>query len=89
MLQETLTIINSRGLHARAATKLVKTALTFDSDIHIEFDGKTADCKSVMSILLLAATVNSEITLTATGCDEQNAIDRIKALFSNKFGEDS
>ena len=88
MQQAKITITNSRGLHARAATKLVKTATQFSSDIHIEFDGKTADCKSVMSILLLAASVNSNIELITNGADECDALAQITALFSNNFDED-
>jgi len=88
MLQETITIINTRGLHARAATRLAKSACQFQSDIAIHFDGKVADCKSVMSILLLAATVNSQILLAVDGCDESVALADIKALFANKFDEE-
>lgn len=87
MLQETITITNKRGLHARAATKLAKAAAQFQSDTTIQFDGKSADCKSVMSILLLAATVNSEIQLMTQGPDETTAMDHIKSLFANKFEE--
>ncbi len=88
MLQEQITITNRRGLHARAATKLVKTATQFKADIQIEFDGKSADCKSVMSILLLAASVNSNILLLANGPDESQALAKIKALFGSNFEED-
>ncbi|WP_317930955.1 HPr family phosphocarrier protein [Halioxenophilus sp. WMMB6] len=88
MLQQAITITNSKGLHARVATKLVKTATQYQANITIVFDGKTADCKSVMSILLLAASCNSEIVLQADGDDEQAAIDEIALLFANKFEEE-
>lgn len=89
MLQKTITITNSRGLHARAATRLVKSASQFECDISIQFDGKMADCKSVMSILLLAATVGSEIELITDGKDEQAALTEIQQLFANKFEEEN
>lgn len=87
MLQETITIINKRGLHARAATKLAKAACQFQSDIKIKFNGNEADCKSVMSILLLAAAVDSIIELSAHGCDEQEAVQDLKQLIASKFDE--
>ena len=88
MLQQSITIINKRGLHARAATRLVQTASQFGCTCSIIFDGKTADCKSVISILLLAATVNSDIELITDGNDEQAAMAAIAELFVSRFGED-
>ena len=88
MLQQTITITNKKGLHARAATRLVKSASEFQSAISIQFEDKKADCKSVMSILLLAATVGSTIELITDGSDEQAAMEVICQLFANNFGED-
>lgn len=89
MRQQDLTIINTRGLHARAATKLVQCATQFQSTIKIDCLGKQADCKSVMSVLLLAATVGTEVTIIADGSDEQEALAAVTSLFNNRFDEDS
>lgn len=87
MQRETITIVNKRGLHARAATKLATEAGRFGCQITIAFAGKEVDCKSVMSILLLAATVNSDVTLTTSGEDELDAMAQLKHLITNKFEE--
>ena len=87
MLRQQITITNSKGLHARAATRLVKSASQFQSSISIELAGNTADCKSVMSVLLLAATVNSQIEIITDGPDEHTAMEQICQLFADKFDE--
>lgn len=87
MKQSSLTLINERGLHARAATKLVETAKTFQCTAHLCFDGNQADAKSVMSLLMLAAGPGSQITLVTSGHDEDAALMAIQALVENKFDE--
>jgi phosphotransferase system HPr (HPr) family protein len=87
MKQSSLTLINERGLHARAATKLVETAKTFQSTTQLYFDGNEADAKSVMSLLMLAAGPGSRVTLIASGHDEEAAHAAIQALIENKFDE--
>jgi len=87
MKQSSLTLINERGLHARAATKLVETAKTFQCTAQLCFDGSEADAKSVMSLLMLAAGPGSQITLITSGHDEDAALTAIQALIENKFDE--
>lgn len=89
MISKEITIINKLGLHARAAAKLVSLASTFDSEIKVAKDGKTVNGKSIMGVMMLAASQNSSITLTADGEDEQAAIDKLQALIADRFGEES
>jgi phosphocarrier protein HPr len=88
MISKDITIINKLGLHARAAARLVSLASTFDSDIRVTKQGKTVNGKSIMGVMMLAASQNSVITLSAEGEDEQIAMQKIAALISDRFGED-
>lgn len=88
MVDETITIINKLGLHARAAVKFVNTANRFTSTVKINKDGSEIDGKSILGILTLAATQGTEITLKIKGADEKAAYKALKELIGNKFGED-
>ncbi len=83
-----ITIINKLGLHARAAAKLVKLCATFDADIDIEKDGQRVNCKSIMGVMMLAASCGSIVTLTAEGDDADKAASAITDLFNRRFDED-
>ncbi len=83
-----ITIINKLGLHARAAAKLVKLCATFDADIDIEKDGQRVNCKSIMGVMMLAASCGSVVTLTAEGDDADKAASAITDLFNRRFDED-
>lgn len=87
MQERQLEIINKLGLHARASAKLVNTAAAYASDISIEFAGQTADAKSIMQIMMLAASIGSKITLRTSGKDEVEAIEAIDRLINNYFDE--
>lgn len=87
MPQEILTIVNPLGLHARAASKFVNLARTFQSDVRLGKAGTEADGKSIMSVMLLAAPVGSEVTLTVAGPDEDEAFTALRDLIGNGFGE--
>ncbi|GLS25426.1 HPr family phosphocarrier protein [Marinibactrum halimedae] len=87
MLERTVEITNIRGLHARAATLLAKTAMRFSSQINLCYEDRSVDCKSVMAIMLLAAGKGSEVTLQVSGQDQDNAIETISDLILDKFGE--
>lgn len=80
-------VINKLGLHARASSKLVQLANSFKCEIFIEKNGRKANAKSIMSLMMLAAAKGSEISLTCKGEDEVEAIDKISELFANRFGE--
>jgi len=87
MLQQTVTIQNKLGLHARAAAKLVQTAGRFDSSIELRNGDKRADAKSIMGIMMLAAPQGTELGLTAEGADEAQAVEAVSALIEDLFGE--
>jgi len=87
MLSEQIEIINKLGLHARAAAKFVSTATRFESSIRICKDGREVDGKSIMSVMMLAASCGSTVEIKTDGSDEQDAIDAIKALIYDRFGE--
>lgn len=88
MLQHTVTIKNKLGLHARAAAKLVNTAGRFESSVVIEHRDNSADAKSIMGIMMLAATQGTELKLIVEGQDETEALESVLSLIDNLFGED-
>lgn len=85
---QTFTIKNRLGLHARAAALLVKTANRFVSDVTIEKDGLEVNGKSIMGILMLAASKGTKITLKVEGRDSVQALQTLGRLIENKFGEE-
>ena len=90
MLEARVKIVNRRGLHARAAAKLVGLAGKFDSEIKLRrVDNRAvADAKSILNILTLAASKGVELDINVNGNDEQNALAAVKKLFDDGFGED-
>lgn len=88
MVEQEIEIINSLGLHARAAAKLVSTAASFASNVTLEFAGQSADAKSIMSVMMLAAAKGSLITVRCEGDDEQAALQALADLINDYFGED-
>ena len=88
MLDLKITIINKLGLHARAAAKLINTTTRFSSDIRILKDGREVDGKSIMSVMMLAASKGTELTITANGSDQADAIAAIATLINNRFDEE-
>jgi phosphotransferase system HPr (HPr) family protein len=89
MIERRVVITNRLGLHARAAAKLVRTASRFQSFMRVErLDGSAnADAKSILSVLMLAASRGTELRLTADGTDESEAIEALSYLFADGFGE--
>jgi len=88
MLEQQITIINKLGLHARAAAKLVKLSSSFDSHVEIEKEGKRVNGKSIMGVMMLAASRGSEVTIYVDGTDEEAANRAICELINDRFGED-
>jgi phosphocarrier protein HPr len=82
-----VTIVNRLGLHARAAAKLVNLAGRFSARIELVTAAKRADAKSIMSVLMLAATKGTELKLDADGDDAEAAAQEIAALIAGCFGE--
>jgi phosphocarrier protein len=87
-LQErAVTIVNKLGLHARAAAKLVTAAAAFSSEIELAKDGQKVNCKSIMGVMMLAASRGTKLIIMTNGDDEQVAADKLEALIADKFGE--
>lgn len=89
MLERPLAIVNLLGLHARAAAQLVRLAGRFRCRITLRRDdsGVTANAKSILSVLHLAAGYGISISVIAAGEDEQEAVAAIEKLFVDGFGE--
>jgi phosphocarrier protein len=85
--EKTVLVQNEKGLHARAATKLVQLASKFPCELTIANLGHEVNGKSIMGVLMLAAGKGSKITLRAKGERAAEAIEAIAALFDDKFGE--
>jgi phosphocarrier protein len=88
MKQTELVIVNKLGLHARSAAKLVGLAKSFESDIQLGKDGNDVDGKRIMNVLMLAAPVGTQLTLTVSGPDEEDAFTAMQDLINNGFGEE-
>lgn len=87
MRETTLTLINPLGLHARAAAKLVDACKPFSSEIKLTHNGNSVDAKSIMSLLMLAAPVGSELQLEVSGEDEDAAYDAVCEVVNAGFYE--
>jgi phosphocarrier protein HPr len=91
MEQQTLTITNRLGLHARAAAKVVKLAGSYESNIQLartDSPHKRVDAKSIFSVLLLAASRGTRIEVIAEGADEAGAMQALCELIESGFGEE-
>jgi phosphocarrier protein HPr len=88
VIARTLEIQNRLGLHARAAAKLVHTASRFRSSVKIRKEDEEVDGKSILGILLLAASLGTTIRLTVEGDDEADAARAVEDLIARKFDED-
>jgi phosphocarrier protein HPr len=82
-----LEIKNKLGLHARAAALLVQTVNKFDAQVSFFKDGQTADGRSIMGVLTLAATQGSKILIEASGEEAERVVRAIEKLVDNKFNE--
>lgn len=87
MIRQPVTIINKLGLHARAAAKLVETASAFECQVLLVRDSREVDAKSIMPVMMLAASQGTEVELIADGPDEQQAIAALESLINDYFGE--
>jgi phosphocarrier protein len=87
MINQNITIINKLGLHARAASKLVNCASQFESDVFIGRNGNQVNAKSIMGVMMLAASKGVELELEIDGNDEQECQQAMVDLINNRFGE--
>ncbi|AYV65808.1 phosphocarrier protein HPr [Niallia circulans] len=84
MSEKTFTVIDETGIHARPATLLVSTASKFKSDMQISFKGKSVNLKSIMGVMSLGVPKGGEITISATGEDEVEAVDGVEAVLKKE-----
>ena len=89
MISHDLPIINKLGLHARAAARFVNLANQFESEISVSRNGRTVNGKSIMGLMMLAASMGSAITVAIDGVDESTAMQAIATLIENRFEEDT
>lgn len=87
MIEETLVLKNRLGLHARAAAKLVHTAAGFGARLTLTRDGDEVDAKSILGLLLLAASKGTTLLLRADGPDEAAAVGALRDLVERRFDE--
>lgn len=84
-----LKITNQRGLHARASARFVEIVEQFDATIRVSKDGHVAGGDSIMGLMMLAASKGSEIHVSASGPDADDALNAIRTLVEERFGEES
>ena len=87
MPQREAEIVNKLGLHARAAAKLTQLAGRFKSDIWLSRNGQRVNAKSIMGVMMLAASKGSSISIETNGEDENEALQALVDLIGNYFGE--
>jgi phosphotransferase system HPr (HPr) family protein len=84
----TLILTNKRGLHARAATKLVQRCQPYQARVTVRHGGQEADAANIMALLMLAAPCGTELTVSAEGEDAEAVLDALEVLFESRFEED-
>ncbi|CAD86095.1 MULTISPECIES: HPr family phosphocarrier protein [Nitrosomonas] len=87
MQTESLTILNKLGLHARASAKLTQLAGKFESEVWLTRNGRRVNAKSIMGVMTLAASIGTVVELETSGPDEVQAMEALKALINDYFGE--
>ena len=86
-VKRTLTIVNEKGLHARASAKLAELVEEFDAEVRVEKDGLEALGDSIMGLLMLGAAKGTQIDVTTSGDQAETLADAIEALVADRFGE--
>lgn len=88
MAERSSTIVNRRGLHARAAGKLVQTAARFQSTVTLIAKGREVNARSILGVMMLAAGIGTPVTLRAEGDDADAALDTLIDLINRGFDEE-
>ena len=88
LIEETVKIINKLGLHARPAALLVQEASKYSSNIEFEYDGTRVNGKSIMGVMMLAASYGSDLKIIVNGDDAEESVRGIKILIQSKFDEE-
>lgn len=87
MIRQELPIVNRLGLHARAAAKFVRCASAFDSTVEVERNGSRVNGKSIMGVMMLAASQGTSIMVQVEGADESEAVAALASLVADRFEE--
>lgn len=87
-ISKEIEITNKLGMHARAAAQFVQLASSFSSSIEIEKDNQRVNGKSIMGVMMLAASQGSKITIHVSGEDENDSIIQLEELINNRFNEE-
>ena len=87
MLTKEIEIVNKLGLHARASAKFTQIAGQFDSDVFLTRNGRRVNAKSIMGVMMLAASKGSKVTIEVDGKDEAKAMEALVQLIEDRFGE--
>ena len=87
MIKQEIEIINKLGLHARASAKITQLAAQFKCDINLLRNTRKVNAKSIMGVMMLAASKGAKIEIETNGADEQDAMDELIKLINDKFGE--
>jgi len=88
MIEKQVQIINKLGLHARAAAKFVTLASTFSCEVYLIKDHQKVNGKSIMGVMMLAASKGTDLTISTAGEDEEKASQELDVLIQNRFGEE-
>ena len=89
MIEQRIEVTNRLGLHARAASKLVRVLSTFKAQAWLSNGTREINAKSIMGVMLLAAAQGTMLTLRLDGVDEDAALDAVTDLFERRFDEDA
>ena len=84
----TATVSNDKGIHARPSSEIAKEALKYKSDILINYDGKTANAKDVLQLIMLELFKGTKVEIVAEGVDERKAIEAIKNYIEKEYEYD-
>ncbi len=88
MTEKTVTVPNKLGIHARPAALIVRAAVEFDCDVWVESPADRVNAKSIMGVMTLAASGGTEITVSASGSEEDQAVDALVEVIKSGFGEE-
>ena len=88
MIERDITIINKLGLHARAASKLVNCASSWESQVWLKRGDREVNGKSIIGVLTLAASRGTQLTIKTDGEDENSAMADLQNLINGRFGEE-
>lgn len=86
--QRFLRILNLKGIHARAAAKMVRVAESFEAEVTVSYKGLSVSALSIMGLMLLSVRQGATIQLTAQGPQAYEVLDALEALIAHKFGEE-